>query len=127
MTKDQTIADLRKKLKTSEDFHKLKKEADDVFEAQVMRPLQDRLARWKDKANDLQRRVDEYEAQEQRIITYDNKSLPYKAHEGPPLMNPTEALRLYRESLARRSSTLARAEMTEAQRANFAGDARPAT
>ena len=69
--------------------------------------------------------IAEYEAEEQRIITYDLKSLPWKPHEGPPLWTPKDAIEAYRASLALRASTLVSNEMTDEQRANFAGDAKP--
>jgi hypothetical protein len=49
-------------------------------------------------------------------------SLPWKPHEGAPHMTPSEALRLYHE---KRSDALCRTVMTDEQRANFVGDAKP--
>jgi len=48
--------------------------------------------------------------------------LPWSPHEGPPNMTPEVALRLFREN---RSDVLSRTVMTDEQRENFVGDARP--
>ena len=70
-------------------------------------------------------RLDEYDAESQRILEYNPVNLPWAPAVGLPLWAPKEALEAYRSNLALRASTLARNEMTDEQRAAFAGDARP--
>lgn len=68
------------------------------------------------------RRLAEYDAETQRIRPPDHRCLSWRAHEGEPHMTPEKALRLYRE---KRSDALSRTVMTDEQRMNFVGDAKP--